>query len=198
MDSAPAILEAIGQDLVLIAPPNPVDVLSVRIYIVGYFVCMLGLAILDDVFSMPVRVGLAALGLLMGYMHGYAAVHNPREPTRFVFHPDGRLAVSTLSGKELRNAPINRSRITLRRQKSAGPAQLEWSWALAKVRVSLTSEDFERLERLGIPSLKEAPVHVRTRFTRSDKRIFWIWAAIWSMPWWGVLYRGVAALWSAR
>src|SRR5688572_19426225 len=167
MDSAHPMLQAVGPDLVLIAPANPVDVLIMRLFVAGYFMLTLGLAMLADEVSVPARIVGALLGLLIGYLHGSSVVHNPREATRFTFQRDGRVVVSTLGGKALRSGPAAESRIVLRR-KTGGPYQVEWKWALSTVVAAVSGEDFERLRGLGVPVAPEAPHSVRTHFTRSQ------------------------------
>jgi hypothetical protein len=188
------MLQSVGPDLVLVAPPNPVDVHAMRSYIAGYFAFLSGLSLLADEVSIPARIGGALLGILIGYMHGVSVVHNPLRETRFVFRPDRTVVASTAAGKTLRSGPVQQSRITLRRKDGVEPGQFEWTSALSTVLVSLPRGDFERLQSLGVPTTHEAPKQVRTRFTRSQRREFWIWSALWSVPWWGVLYRGISLL----
>lgn len=197
MENMDTRLQRSDAGLVLVVPPNRIDVAEVRRYVLGYFVSLCGLAILAPhlgLWDLPARLLLAALGLVCGYMFSKLAVHNPIVPTRFFFMTDGRLLVTKPSGKELWSGRARDTSIELRRKPPSGPGRFEWKCAPMVVAADLCEEDFEALREHGLPFVPKGSPALRTRFTRSEQRWWWFWFAVWSVPWWGVVYRGLSML----
>lgn len=191
-------LETKGDGLSLVVPANRADIAAARLYFLGNVVCFLGFAALaaSSGLSSAPRLALfcALLGPLAGYLHRVAEVDNPITPTRFVFK-DGRILVTKLWGKKLREGAPNELRIELLRRAKAGPGRLEWRWALGLVTADLCEEDFETLKRYGVRFIpKGTPTPVSTTLTRDQKNALRVWAAIWSVPWWILLGQLLFAL----
>jgi hypothetical protein len=182
------------RSLVFVIPPRSIDVTSMSGYVFGHFLMYCGLALIAPYirgWDVTARIGTAALGLLSGYMHGYAVVHNYTVPLRFVFRSQDEVLVTTAGGKKIRRSSVAESRIGLQRKGRSGPGRFEWSHGLAEASADLCESDFDTLAKYNLRVSATDPAPLQRTFTRDDRRAWWMWAAVWSLPWWGVLYRSI-------
>lgn len=180
------------RSLTLVIAPRRKDILAMRGYLAGNIAVFSGVAIVGPYlgkWDLYLRLGVAAFGILAGYLHGYVALHNPRVHVRFTFRPDGVVLVSTIGRKALRRHTVADAGLELQRTGKNGPGLFSWRWALANVTIGLSQADFEALRAYGVRVVEGNTAMSETTFTKHERREWWLWAAGWSIPWWALVFR---------